>query len=58
MRDRGIPPEIVATRTRVDTAMGTPATMAATRTGSKSWAPKARKAVLRGAQIERAGQER
>lgn len=58
MEDQGIPPEVVATRTHADTAMGTPATLAATRVGSKSRAPKARKTLSRGAEIERASQER
>lgn len=54
---RGIDPEVAQNRMHADTAAGKPATLATAGAG-RGRAPKARKGVGRGAQIERAGVER
>lgn len=58
LEQKGIDPEVVASRMRADTNVATPATLATAGAGRGSRAPKARKAVSRGAQIERPGVER
>lgn len=54
---KGIDPEVAQNRMHADTAAGKPATLA-TAGARRSRAPKARKGVGRGAQVERAGVER
>lgn len=54
---RGIDPEVAQSRMHADTAAGKPATLATAGAG-RGRAPRARKGVGRGAQIERSGVER
>ena len=57
MEAQGVEPGVAQSRMRADTGRATPPTLA-TASGGRDRAPKARKAVNRSAQVERAGVER